>query len=194
MSIYYSASTGGFYDEKVHGYIEIDGGSNPDTRIPSDAVLVDDQAYQLLIEGQSSGQVIRSDDDGNPLLEEAPPASKDHVKNLIDFAAGKARLRFVSSGELVEQEYRLALHKSVEWIASGMSGTPHESISDWAVVAGLTNEEAAQSIIDTSEQYEQLLTLIRRIRLEGKAAVDNAITDFDIVAKPFFDQLEAITP
>lgn len=52
----YSASTGGFYDPKIHR-----------TNIPSDAVDVDATAYTDLMAAQAAGNRIEPDQDGNPV-------------------------------------------------------------------------------------------------------------------------------
>ena len=59
--MFYSKSTGGFYSTEING-----------TNIPSDAVEVSDDKYLELLDGQSKGKQISSDDLGNPLLIERP--------------------------------------------------------------------------------------------------------------------------
>lgn len=53
----YSASTGGFYDPKIHR-----------TNIPSDAVYVDAPTYAALMAAQANGNRIEPDQDGNPVV------------------------------------------------------------------------------------------------------------------------------
>ena len=74
--IYYSKSTGGFYDDAISGLREItttaeDGTvtteANPACTIPADAVEITDTQHQALLAGQSSGQVITADANGNPI-------------------------------------------------------------------------------------------------------------------------------
>lgn len=55
--MFYSASTGGFYNRQIHGQ-----------NIPSDAVEISEEHYSLLILGQSQGKVIVPDQDGMPTL------------------------------------------------------------------------------------------------------------------------------
>lgn len=126
--MFYSKSTGGFYDAAIHGnrtigmpdpawqrprsdvelqpgeaaVVEVDGKlqtventtnepmlvvgamdmqaahpfvdvSNPDCRIPSDAVAITADQHQALIEGQAAGKVIAADADGFPVLQDPPP-------------------------------------------------------------------------------------------------------------------------
>lgn len=59
--MFYSKSTGGFYSADVHG-----------NAIPNDAVRVTTSRYAELLQGQSNGQTIGTDDAGNPILIDAP--------------------------------------------------------------------------------------------------------------------------
>ncbi|MDI2141767.1 MULTISPECIES: phage tail assembly chaperone [unclassified Pseudomonas] len=56
MSLFYAASTGGFYDDTVHGVI------------PQDAVKITAPMRSQLLAGQAQSQVIVADADGNPVL------------------------------------------------------------------------------------------------------------------------------
>lgn len=60
--MYYSQSTGGFYDTAIHG-----------NNIPADAVEITSEQHKALIEGQSTGKVIAANDDGFPILQDPPP-------------------------------------------------------------------------------------------------------------------------
>lgn len=66
--MFYSQSTGGFYDPAIHG----------DT-IPDDASEISSQQHAELFEGQRKGKRIISDEKGSPVLSEPPLA--DLVKN-----------------------------------------------------------------------------------------------------------------
>ena len=61
MTLYYSQSSGGFYDSDIH-----------DT-LPNDAVAISPEQHTALLAGQSSGQVIMPNKDGQPVLAEQPP-------------------------------------------------------------------------------------------------------------------------
>lgn len=53
--MFYSKSTGGFYSPEIH------------TIMPSDVVEITDEQHQALLETQSQGKVIVSDDNGYPV-------------------------------------------------------------------------------------------------------------------------------
>lgn len=53
----YSKTTNGFYNSQIH------------TTMPNDCVEITNAEYEALIDGQSSGQIISSDENGFPVLE-----------------------------------------------------------------------------------------------------------------------------
>ena len=61
MTLYYSQSTGGFYDSDIHN------------RLPEDAVEISPEQHAALLAGQSNGQVIMPNKAGQPVLAEQPP-------------------------------------------------------------------------------------------------------------------------
>lgn len=120
---------------------------------------------------------------------------RQDARDAIDLAAGKARNAFVSPGDYVAEEYRLAKQDADAWVAAGKpSDAVPDSIAVWAQARGWTAEQAAQDIIDTEAAWMDALAAIRQARLLGKAAVDAAAddADFDAVAGPYIAQLAAI--
>jgi hypothetical protein len=75
--MFYSKSTGGFYDAEIHG-----------SAIPSDVVEITAEQHAELLEGQSAGKVITADTNGFPVLFDPPPKP---LPVLID--ASKAKVR-----------------------------------------------------------------------------------------------------
>lgn len=82
--MFYSKSTGGFYDAAIHG-----------DSIPSDAVEISTEEHAALLEGQSQGKRIVADADGFPVLQGPPPPTPEQIivlytagmqKHLDDFA------------------------------------------------------------------------------------------------------------
>ena len=61
MTLYYSQSNGGFYDDQIH------------SRLPEDAVAISPEQHTALLAGQSNGQVIMPNKAGQPVLAEQPP-------------------------------------------------------------------------------------------------------------------------
>ncbi|KAE9639050.1 phage tail protein [Pseudomonas sp. PB106] len=58
--MFYSKSTGGFYNPAIN------------TNIPSDAVEITQEYWMELLNGQSSGKIIVANDDGYPVLIDPP--------------------------------------------------------------------------------------------------------------------------
>lgn len=116
----------------------------------------------------------------------------------IDIAADLARRRFVSPGDLIEKEYEVALQQAKDWLAAGMPDPVPSAVQSGVAASNstLTAEQAARQIVDMAAAWEGVLMATREIRLTGKAAVNAAAddADFDAVAQPFLDQLEAIRP
>lgn len=66
--MFYSADTGGFYSPEVHG-----------VNMPEDVVEIADEYYQELLIGNSSGKLIKSDDEGYPILVDPPPFTSEQI-------------------------------------------------------------------------------------------------------------------
>jgi hypothetical protein len=60
--MFYSATTGGFYDTAIHG-----------DNIPADAVEITTEQHAALLQGQSEGKQIASDENGRPVMQDQPP-------------------------------------------------------------------------------------------------------------------------
>lgn len=121
----------------------------------------------------------------------------------IDCAAGRARSRYVSPGALVDQEYREAERAVESWRDAGSpAGDVPDEIASGADYAGVDNETAAQQIEAAAKAYREGIAKIRRLRLNGKAAVaaaegegieaaaDRAITALNAVEPP--PEIEAL--
>lgn len=61
MTIFYSAATRGFYDDRLH------------TSIPGDAQPITDAVHQALLAAQTVGKLIDPDVDGFPVAVDPPP-------------------------------------------------------------------------------------------------------------------------
>lgn len=66
--IFYARSTGGFYTENLHG-----------ENVPADAKVISKEVYEALLEGQSNGKVISSDEHGQPILVDPPPPTPEQI-------------------------------------------------------------------------------------------------------------------
>lgn len=73
MTLFYSAATGGFYDDTLRADYEAAGSW------PTDLVAVTDEQYDLLMQGQQSGQQIVADEAGQPTLADPPEPTREEV-------------------------------------------------------------------------------------------------------------------
>lgn len=85
--MFYSKSTGGFYDAAIHG-----------GNIPADAVEITAEHHAAVIEGQSQGKLIQADVNGRPVLADPLPPTPEQVIASMTAAVqrhldGKARER-----------------------------------------------------------------------------------------------------
>ncbi|VEN40682.1 unnamed protein product [Callosobruchus maculatus] len=71
--IFYSAQTNGFYP-----YSLFDDYNNAGNW-PNDAVEISDRWYNYLLDGQSTGKIITSNEYGLPILSDPPMPSKDEL-------------------------------------------------------------------------------------------------------------------
>ena len=55
--------------------------------IPSKAVKITDQQWQDLINGQSSGKIIKADKNGNPVLIDSPSLTNEQIISQYEFFA-----------------------------------------------------------------------------------------------------------
>lgn len=65
--MFYSKSTNGFYDSEIHSYM------------PNDAVEITVDEHLALLEGQSKGKKITSDDNGKPILADPPAPTIEEI-------------------------------------------------------------------------------------------------------------------
>lgn len=126
MKHYFSPSTGGFYSDRIHGAPELPEPQNereqkagkrprmvpnPATKIPSDAVELDDGRHAQLMEAQATGKVIEIRG-GKPVAVEPRPDAEE---------ARAARRR--------ERDRRLA---ASDWTQVGDSPLPAVLKGEWA--------------------------------------------------------------
>lgn len=93
--MFYSKSTGGFYTTEIHG-----------EAIPADAIEVTDAEHAALMHGQTLGQMIGADKNGNPVLVDPPApdmqvaiasrltqlrAVREEILNRLSGIAGRAQ-------------------------------------------------------------------------------------------------------
>ncbi|WP_296592649.1 hypothetical protein [Methylophaga sp.] len=128
----------------------------------------------------------------NPL----PLAQTDAI-NLINQAAGEARIRYTTNSPGQDATYQLKLQDANAFKSAGY---PESVIDDYPFINAEANanntsgEDAADFIISTANQWKLLAATIEQVRRAGSNAV-MAQTDWSqckAAAQPFIDQLELI--
>ena len=66
--LFYSAQTGGFYDDAIHG-----------ADLPPDAVEIDPATHAALLDGQAAGLMIVAVNDGRPILIDRPAPTPEEA-------------------------------------------------------------------------------------------------------------------
>jgi len=191
----FSAQANNFFPDDLRAAYEATG------TWPADAVKVTEEEYATYGQGNPPAGYRRgADANGHPTWVEIPPepAADRRARQLtaIDTAAGAARMRYVSAGQLIEEEYRQALTAVQQWRADGSPATavPPE-VQSGADYSGITHEEAAVEIEQTAASWEGVLSQIRDLRLSGKASVKKALdAEIETTAQGYIDKLKAMTP
>lgn len=119
MTIYFSASTKGFYDSAIHG-----------GNIPADAVEISVEDHLALLNGQSAGKRIVSDTDGRPVLVDAPKATASDVwerikakRDAIKAGGVKVGTKWYHSDETSRTQYIGLMRMADAAVAAGGTGS-----------------------------------------------------------------------
>lgn len=125
MPLYFSASTGGFYDSEIHGARHIDDEENPDCRIPTDAVEISAERHAALLAAQADGKIIAADTRGAPVAIDRPEPTADELlaaarrkRDALLAASDWVVTRAVETGTPIPAEwveYRQALRNITEY-------------------------------------------------------------------------------
>ena len=98
--MFYSPTTGGFYDRKIHG-----------DAIPADAVEITCDEHAALLAGQSAGLRIEADDHGHPVLRDTPvPAGEQ----LADAARARRDALITATDYLLMPDYPISAGQLAE--------------------------------------------------------------------------------
>jgi len=154
--IFFSATTSGFYDSRLHGLM------------PDDAIELTYERYQELLDGQSLGLSIATNESGIPVLVIPQPQLSDLLSQ-IDIAADAARAE-VAGDPLRAVEYDRARIEAEAFAAAGYQGDVPPMVAAWAI-NDRTAREAADDILHEAAQYTAALIALRETRLAAKEQV-----------------------
>lgn len=204
MTIFYSKTTGGFYDNQIHNVL------------PEDAVKITAEYHATLLAGQAQGKTIMPGKDGKPvlaplapshlhqwngkewmldkaatsqLLAEAIDQGTDAINNLVD-KAYRHVTRF-------QPEYLLREQQARDYKAGGCKGEAPLQVAAFAKPAGKTACEATDIIIAQADNLRMVMGKLgalrmRKFELKGlKTAAEVEKRTAEILAeiKPIADKL-----
>lgn len=204
MTIFYSKTTGGFYDNQIHNVL------------PEDAVEITAEYHATLLAGQAQGKTIMPGKDGKPvlaplapshlhqwngkdwvldkaaasqLLAEAIDQGTDAINNLVD-GAYRHVTRF-------QPEYLLREQQARDYKAGGCKGEAPEQVAAFAKPAGKTACEATDIIIAQADNLRMVMGKLgalrmRKFELKGlktAAEVDKRTAEILAEIKPIADKL-----
>lgn len=89
MTMHYSNSPKGFYDSSVHA------------SIPDGAVAITEAEHIALLEAQSQGKIIQSDENGKPVAVDPEPPTLDELRAVKLTALDKEKRRVKDGGFMV---------------------------------------------------------------------------------------------
>lgn len=121
----------------------------------------------------------------------------DSAKLAIDVAAGKARSRFKSAGEGIEDEYTRSRDEAARFKAAGYPDDDiPKAVENNMHYKDVDAKTASDDILQQDEYLGQILDQIGGIRLEAKKAAKQTSEGDDPMesAQPYIDQLDAIQP
>jgi hypothetical protein len=120
--------------------------------------------------------------------------TKDDAVEAIYQVAGRARARNIAPGYLIEQEYQRLIVLVDKWITQGSDVNQVPAmLQSYATHSHQTLSDAANTIVQASLDYDDLLARIYDKRHEAMAVINTATDNFYDVAKPFINQLEGMT-
>ena len=112
--MFYSKTTGGFYDREIHG-----------DSIPVDAVEISNELHAELMAGQANGKIIGPDVNGYPLLKDrsAPTKAQRIAIAAADYDADKkvlhdAFIAAIAAGGPNEQATKESIRSALEDLKS----------------------------------------------------------------------------
>ncbi|MFG6205304.1 phage tail assembly chaperone [Pseudomonas retamae] len=129
MSIFYAASTGGFYDDAVH------------VAMPDDAVEITAKLRSELLAGEAQSLVIGADENGRPVLKKLEP----------DVQAQASSERIWRDSEIESIKWLRERHRDEVEMASAttLSGEQYEALlnylkllRDWPQSEGFPDQQA----------------------------------------------------
>lgn len=123
--IFYCSENNGFYSSQVHG-----------DSIPKGAIEITNEEYEALKAGQSAGLIITANDQGEPILVNHPPLSKEQVESSARAARDEAIASSMWIAERHRSEVSIGTVSTITEQQYIQLLTYHQSLRDWPAQPG----------------------------------------------------------
>lgn len=141
--IYYSLSTGGFYDDEIHG-----------ENRPDDCIEIERDYYTALFDAQSQGATLTVDEAGKPVAKFPPPPTFEESKIKKKVAVAIYRYEKEINGLLIndvsiktDRESQSQLNSALTSLQSGLiTDTPWKAENGWMLVTLAEIQPIAQAV------------------------------------------------
>lgn len=175
MTLFYSKTTNGFYDDVLHS----------SAQIPTDAVMITQQVWQDVLAAQATGDLIQADSNGMPVAVAPPAPSLAQVQAAallqIDEEAETLRGLFITANSGQVATYILKYNQAIAFQTAAYAGATPSLVQSEVVATSTTPQAACDAIIAQYNAWVSLAAAIETTRRSAKVAV-NAATTNDAVA------------
>jgi len=170
--MFYSNTTGGFYDRNIHG-----------NNIPADAVEITSAVHAALLTAQTQGKRITADENGRPIAIDPPlPSIELQIASaLADTYADVDAIYAAAIGNR-KTEYEEAEQAALAFQAAGYTGAASAYVADYAATAGITDQQSADLIIARANGLRAAVLAMRTTRFTAQSAMRAATTQAELDA------------
>lgn len=167
--MFYSASTGGFYDAAIHG-----------DNIPADAVEITADEHAALIEGQSKGKRIVADENGFPMLVDPPKLTAADIWEKIK--AERDRRTEQGGYQVAGKWFHSDQKSSSQQLGLVLLGANIPANLQWKTMDGsfvtMTQQLAGQMLAAAAASYQAIFAAAEAHRVAMEASADPASYDY----------------
>ena len=166
--MFYSKSTGGFYDTAIHG-----------NNIPADAVEITADEHAALLEGQSAGKLIQAAANGRPVLVDPPKPTAAEVWDRIKARRDAAKAGGVKVGD---KWFHSDADSRIQQIGLVMMGANIPANMQWKTMSGafvtMAPALAEQIVAATAAHDQAAFAVAEQHRIAMEASTDPAAYDY----------------
>lgn len=166
--MFYSKSTGGFYNREIHG-----------SNIPSDAVEITTDEHAALLVAQSAGKIIRSDQNGKPIAVDPPKPTSAQVWERIKAERDRRKAGGVKVGV---KWFHSDDGSRIQQMGLVMMGASIPANLQWKTMDGsfitMTQTLASQVFQAVAASDQTIFTVAETHRVAMEASADPASYDY----------------